>query len=267
MQAKTIDDVIQLLDEIIDSASKAQDRNGFFAALYRRVTVSVKAGIQTHAFENGERMEQLDVAFANRYFAAYSAYTQGQPLSESWKVAFDAARQPYPMLLQHLLLGMNAHINLDLGIAAATVAPQNDIQALKNDFFKINMVLASLVGECVTEFGKIWPVIAWANTMLDTKQEILVAYEIDQARNFAWSIALAFAPLGPDEWARALTRQDILVSGWGRSIFHPFFPVNVIAWWFNLTDSKPVADTIGILTEEAALVPLGILPGPTLRLI
>ena len=40
---------------------------------------------------------------------------------------------------------MNAHINLDLGIAAAKVMEGKDIQNLKDDFDKINDILSSLV--------------------------------------------------------------------------------------------------------------------------
>ena len=44
------------------------------------------------------------------------------------------------------MIGMNAHINLDLGIAAATVAPTPaELEALHADFNRINDVLARLV--------------------------------------------------------------------------------------------------------------------------
>ena len=42
MQAQTIDDVIKQLDDIILWAKANKNRLGYFAALYRRVTVRVK---------------------------------------------------------------------------------------------------------------------------------------------------------------------------------------------------------------------------------
>ena len=68
-------------------------------------------------------MERLDAIFAARYLEAVQQLWSGSVPSRSWRVAFDAATQPGPIVLQHLLLGMNAHINLDLSIAAARTSP------------------------------------------------------------------------------------------------------------------------------------------------
>src|SRR5260221_33293 len=152
MIANNIDEAIQLMEEVIDSSRAGKSRLGYFAALYHRVTTTVKHGIDTGFFDNGDRMAKFDVVFANRYLEALTAYEEGKPCSSSWQLAFEAAETDQPIVLQHLLLGMNAHINLDLGIAAATICPGTEISTLEGDFNKINMVLSSLVGECVTEF-------------------------------------------------------------------------------------------------------------------
>jgi hypothetical protein len=72
MEAQTIDEVISQLETIIQNAIKSNSRAGYFAALYHKVTSRVKEGIQAGEFENGTRMEQLDVIFANRYIIAYN---------------------------------------------------------------------------------------------------------------------------------------------------------------------------------------------------
>ena len=79
-------------------------------------------------------MEKLDVIFANRYIKAYYQYQTQQPTSKSWEAAFVEADNYWIIVLQHLLLGMNAHINLDLGIAAAQISPKDEIHSLQNDF-------------------------------------------------------------------------------------------------------------------------------------
>ena len=61
MTAKTIDEVVEQLDAIIDDARHERSRLGFFAALYRRVTVEVRDGIAAGRFEDGPRMERFDV--------------------------------------------------------------------------------------------------------------------------------------------------------------------------------------------------------------
>ena len=43
---------------------------GYFATLYRKVTIQVKKGIADNFFDDGPRMERLDVILANRYTQA-----------------------------------------------------------------------------------------------------------------------------------------------------------------------------------------------------
>src|SRR5512141_593547 len=110
--ARTIDEVIARLDEIIEQAMRDRDRLGFFAVLYRTVTKAVKEGIAAGRFENGPRMERLDVAFANRYLEAFDRHRRGLEPTRSWRAAFAAGSHRRVVIMQHLLLGMNAHINL-----------------------------------------------------------------------------------------------------------------------------------------------------------
>ena len=119
MKAKTIDEVLARLEQIISDSIGNKSRAGYFAALYYKVTASVKEGIEKGRFDDGPRMEQLDVNFANRYLEAYDQWKNKQPVSGPWKTAFDTEARRQPLVLQHLLLGMNVHINLDLGIAAS----------------------------------------------------------------------------------------------------------------------------------------------------
>ena len=131
MAAENIDQVIDRLDEIIVVARAEENRLGYFPALYRNVTIQVKTGIEEGFFEDGARMERLDVVFANCYLDALAQYRQGMPTTDSWAVAFAASQQWWPIVLQHFMVGMNSHINLDLGIASAQTAPGEELPGLK----------------------------------------------------------------------------------------------------------------------------------------
>src|SRR5438309_535443 len=72
--AENIDAVIDRLTRIIDATTIAQSRLGYFAVLYRSMTVAVRAGIRHGRFNDPELMERLDVVFANRYFSALEAH-------------------------------------------------------------------------------------------------------------------------------------------------------------------------------------------------
>ncbi|MGH9269604.1 MAG: DUF5995 family protein, partial [Acidimicrobiales bacterium] len=139
-----IDAVLAELAVVVDEARAARSRTGYFAALYQQVTVAVKAGVEEGLFDDGPRMSRFDARFARRYLGAAAAWKAGRPLARCWKVAFTAAARSDRLILQHLLLGINAHINLDLAIAAAEVSPGRAIAGLEADFNRINDVLAAL---------------------------------------------------------------------------------------------------------------------------
>src|SRR5207244_3633517 len=153
----TIDEVLTRLEEIISDSIVTNNRAGYFAALYYKVTRSVKNGILNRQFEDGPRMEKLDVLFDNRYIEAYNEYNNNLSLPASWKVAFDNAKMPSPLILQHLLLEMNAHINLDLGIAAVEAAKDNNLQNISKDFDGINTVISSLTYQVISELNRVSP--------------------------------------------------------------------------------------------------------------
>jgi hypothetical protein len=89
--ARTIDEVIAQLDEIIERSILEESRLGYFAALYRRGTIKVKEGIAEGRFDDGPRMERLDVAFANRHLEAIDQFWKGQNPTQCWMVSFNAA--------------------------------------------------------------------------------------------------------------------------------------------------------------------------------
>ena len=77
----TLDDVVDAMDSIIRWSIGALSRLGYFAALYKRITIGVRTAVAEGAFEDGPRMEQFDVAFANRYFDALNGYFHPGPIS------------------------------------------------------------------------------------------------------------------------------------------------------------------------------------------
>jgi hypothetical protein len=104
-------------------------------------------------------MEKLDVVFAGRYLDAMSAFqAEGKP-SLCWKEALHGCADDSRLILQHLLAGINAHINLDLGVASAQVSPGASLPGLKADFDQINTLLASQVGVVEAEMATLSPLV------------------------------------------------------------------------------------------------------------
>jgi hypothetical protein len=191
--ARTIQEVLDRLDAEIEAAVRSRSRNAFFSCLYRSVTRRVLDGIHSGRFEDGPRMERLDVVFANRYLAALHAYQRNEETSRCWQVTFDAARLGRLVILQHLLLGMNAHINLDLGIAAAEVAPGASLTALRRDFDEINRLLSEMLDDVQDRLAGVSPWIGLLDRVGARSDETICSFCITGARDLAWRWAERFA--------------------------------------------------------------------------
>ena len=221
MAVQTIDEVVAALDAIIQRSYDDASRLGYFAALYWRVTCAVRDGIHSGSFPDCNLMEQLDVVFASRYLDALAAYQAGGIASKSWIVAFQGCNDPGLLALQHLLCGMNAHINLDLGIAAAQVSPGEQLAGLKPDFDAINAVLAGLTGTVAAELAAVSPLIGDLEK-IDPSEEIKVAgFDMTAARDAAWVTAerIAFEPSFLHQ--ATIDGLDLAVSVAGRALLYP----------------------------------------------
>lgn len=222
----TIDEVIARIQGVIDWTIANQSKLGYFAALYKRITIAIKQGIQQNLFDDGPRMERFDVTFASRYFAALNAYfhpSQYPAISRCWKVAFDGTQQtdPVTIIVQQMICGVNAHIDLDLGIAAEMVAPGKQIDSLHHDFNTVNAVLASQVSTVVMEIDSLSPVLADIYAVLMQHELDLIADGLVVVRDGAWRFAelLAHTPGFVDPSVIAV--HDLKVAELGKLILDP----------------------------------------------
>lgn len=185
----TIQDVLIRMDQIVDECQTRQSRIGYFAILYRQVTRRVRDGILRGEFEDNPRMERLDVLFAKRFIDAYDQWNAGIKPTESWRLAFEASKNSSHLVLQHLFLGINAHINLDLGIAASETMLGQDISGIQQDFNKINSVLAELVDGVKSNISTVSPIFGWLIPLAKGRDEMLLNFSIQIARDGAWKYA------------------------------------------------------------------------------
>ncbi len=187
--ASNINEVITELDIIVSKCLTENNKLGLFAALYRKVTIRVKEGIAAGRFDDGVRMEQLDVIFANRYLEAYQSFQKGEKPTTSWLITFDAAKNPHLFLIQHLFAGMNSHISLDLGVATAQTAGSQPLAVIENDFNEINNVLSDLVDEVQKAMEKTSLMMLAIDFLGGNKDEKLARFSLEQFRKRAWDIA------------------------------------------------------------------------------
>lgn len=219
--AQSIDEVVERLREIVSDSREHGSRHGWFASLYLRTTLRVRNGIHVGRFEDSERMERFDVRFANRYLHADHLWSIGRTPTRAWRLAFEREDEPDHLVLQHLILGMNAHINLDLGIAACSTCPGPELLELEADFFEINRVLAEMIDAVQVDLAEISPLLGWVDRMGGRADELLVAAFLRRSRAAAWMRATHLAPLYGMERTAAIDRFDRFTSRLGRRVCPP----------------------------------------------
>jgi hypothetical protein len=242
--ATTINEVISALDQIILESEKDKDPAGYFAALYRKVTIKVKEGIAAGFFDDGPRMEQLDVFFANRYLVAYQANRRKDPITESWQKAFSISGQYWPIVLQHLLMGMNAHINLDLGIAAVEVSKGKNLFDLENDFDRINEILSSLVHEVEGNLSAVWPALKFVLKWTGEIDDYLVDFSMKLARDGAWAFARKLSEVPAEEKTTMIALRDMKVAAKVNVILKPGIVAKIALRIIRLTERGLVVEKI-----------------------
>ena len=216
MPAQTIEEIINSLEQIIQTTKETESPLGYFAALYQKVTITIKDKLGTNYFDDDARMEKLDVTFANRYLTAYFDYQDGKPISKSWEVAFEAGKDDQYIVLQHLMFGMNAHINLDLGIAAAEITNPSTIASLESDFNKINVILGELTNEVQEDLAKIWPKLLWILKFFNKTDDYIVNFGMNIARESAWKFANEIVIENGDARNTKIDEKDQKVAGFVR---------------------------------------------------
>jgi hypothetical protein len=253
-----LDAVVSALDSVIEWSITASSRLGYFAALYKRITIAVAVAVKNGAFEDGPRMELFDAAFASRYFDALNGHFHPEEFprpTRSWQKTFDAADRDDLIILQHMLAGVNAHIDLDLGITAQNIAPAMKLPRLHGDFNTINAVLASQVQGVIDDINQLSPDLAELSQCLAGNEIFLVNQAVAAMRDSAWRFAMVLAVV--PGFARPVTiwARDRKVAAQAELIYHPPGVIGLIQATVDEIaerESRDVVRNIQVLNEIAS---------------
>jgi uncharacterized protein DUF5995 len=249
MRAKTIDDVLEMLATIVADTRVKRDPLGYFPALYRQVTLKVKDGIDRGRFDDGPRMARFDALFANAYFEAYEKFRAGKQPGRAWQFAFDRSRSGGLIILQNLLLGINAHINLDLGVVTGKAFPGRELDDFHGDFNTINDILASLIPQARDAVEQFSPLLEELTAIGGEDVAQALEFSVDVARDDAWRAASLIA-LAPTEIDRlAIGTLDTKAKLLGRIVADPAEPLATVVRRIRRAESTDVAAIIAALDD------------------
>ncbi|MEO9548925.1 MAG: DUF5995 family protein [Maribacter dokdonensis] len=242
--------VLDQLDIIIDDAMVTNSRIGYFAYLYRRVTAEIQKEIILGNFEDNARMEIFDVAFANYYLDAYNGYKKQTPISKSWQFSFGSKDEPLT-ILQHIMLGINTHINLDLGLAASAVMQGKEISDIENDFNTVNSILGNIVNEMQDRLSRVSPLLFLLDLAGKNTDEEIINFSLGKARAFSWYNANLLWGLGVGHQDNAIRQMDLAVLRLGEFIKSPKSTlINYTLKFIGKFEEKNVGAVIRKLREE-----------------
>ena len=145
---------------------------------------------------------------------------------------------------------MNAHINLDLGIAAQSVAPGAQLDSLKNDFDVINEILGGMIVKVRSDIEEVSPWIRFLDHIDPSGEDALINFSLSKARASAWLVANMVNTTPAEHLARKLSILDDGVAILGSLIGNPrAWLLSVGLYVIRLRESNDVQHVIDILSQ------------------
>ena len=208
---ETVPEVQDAMSALAESDHARGSRRAIFLKLYLGVTNEVPKRAATGFFEDGVWGQRLLVDFANLYARARFDYDRGaaDQCPKAWRLAFRTADAQTGLLLQDLLLGVNAHINHDLAFSLASIGVDPHRDSRYRDHTRVNTILEDLTGPSQDEITALYaPGLSLAADLAEPISEIAAAFSIAKARESAWQHAVSLVNAGSD-FERGLVRQGL----------------------------------------------------------
>jgi Family of unknown function (DUF5995) len=239
--------VVRQIDEVIAWSLAHRSRVGYFAALYWHVATTLMRAVQAGRFTDPARIEQLNGVFFGRYLAALDGFRRGEPTTQAWGVAFSATERDDLLIVQHLLLGANAHIDLDLAIGVTETVPPDELPGFRPDFMRINGLLGSLIDGVCRDVTRAWPLLRLISHVARREDDWLLGFGLREARFSAWEKAERLAAATPAERPAMIARMDADAAAIGQQIASRAPLPKALVWIAALGQQRDVDVVIGDL--------------------
>ena len=188
-------------------ARAATDASGYFPALYSRVTDRIGASIVAGTFADGPGIDRFATGFASHYIVASNDHPRSP---RCWQASWAVAGDRRLLIVQHLLLGINAHVNYDLPRAVVEVADERgDLHSIRHDFDAVNDVLADTYIDVVKDLDR---VSRWVNAAARLGGGRAFNFSLRLARAQAWQAAETMYALPADGRRIYAAELDRVVS-------------------------------------------------------
>lgn len=198
--------------EAIGAALPAADGLVCFNRMYLDVTRQVNSQLGQGFFADPGFMTQLDVAFANLYFAAAGAAGTPAAVPLAWRPLAELRAAAGIEPVQFALAGMNAHINHDLPVAmvstctALATSPDPHLA----DYQKVDQLLDAAEQSIRQSFES--AAERAVDRHLSAVASLVASWTITSARDLAWNNCLLLWAVRDDPVARGLFLDTLAAS-------------------------------------------------------
>ncbi|HSR50722.1 MAG TPA: DUF5995 family protein [Acidobacteriota bacterium] len=242
--------ILEDLETVVVRSLRDSDRIGYFAAFHGWVVKEVQIGLERGYFVDAERVERLHCNFSRRYLEALASYRHGNGLARCWRSAFEAASSKRFLILQHLLLALNAHVNLDLGIAVNRVAPSAArLKEVESDFVRLCRILDGMVGQVQRRIVEISPWIGLLDRMGQRKKGRFVDFSTRAAGKASWKVSKDLSVLNSQQQRELLRTLDGAVMASQRRLEGRKPHVRLAMWLVRRKESSDIRRNIQFFQE------------------
>jgi hypothetical protein len=206
---QTSEEVIFALDQFETWCLENNDLRGVFASAYLQITQAISAEIKKNTFNDNEWSARYLVRFANLYREAILNYEKSEldKVPKSWRIAFDLVKSQDGFIIQHLILGINAHINHDLALALNDVGIDPQREEKHQDHNHINRILEAATENLKQSVSKKYaPILKRLDRGFGTLDDNITQFSISKAREHAWVMAVALTS------ARSVIEKNLLLT-------------------------------------------------------
>jgi hypothetical protein len=225
MPVQTIDEVVARM-QAVDQSLPTPDGVRWFNRLYLDVTLAVRQYCRSGAITAPPFLEQLDVHFANQYFAAFDAATAGGSVPKCWAPLVEARHDLRIAPLQFAIAGMNAHINHDLALGVVATCQALGLEPVlgcsqHTDYSSVNAILRTTEGQ--TKQWLLTGAVEVIDHVVAPVADTVAIWSIEAAREAAWARALVLWHLRDHREITSayLATLDATVGMEGRALLLP----------------------------------------------
>jgi Family of unknown function (DUF5995) len=207
LRPKDIDEAVHYMRNTLTQFHGQRDKRAIFLRVYYIMTLEVHAAIYQLGDYKGKRIfydrdwvKSLSGKFSSLYFHSLNALGRDLDTELAWQEAYKTARRSSSSVVENATLGINAHINKDLGQAIAENLDPKDLndyptlQLRKFDHDQVNNLLVRTLEYIQDVLARDYePGIEIADHLLGSLDERLSTVGLKYYRERVWWDAMAFA--------------------------------------------------------------------------